>query len=190
MRCVIITLLFSLITSVVCAQEVDSLIKETTKLKLELVPTTSMGVHVNLQDFYLDFGAGAYEQNSKIGAQLNCSFRPFYKKVQIYQEANIIRQWKEKKYLISLDLYKRILEFNVAQIRSSLIAGAKTGYLFGDYRGTRERPQSGFTINPYIGISLWLNGVFVDLAYLYFNDRIATVPDGRLMVSLNIPIKP
>ena len=184
-------LIFSLYNTVPYAQELDSADTTKTKFKLNIVPTISTGIHVNLQDFYLDFGAGAFEPKSKIGVQLSCSFRPFYKKVQIHQQANIIRQWKEKKYLVSVDLYKRILKFHLSQsLNSSFLAGAKSGYLFGDYLGTRERPKAGLTINPFLGFSIWLIGMNLDVTYLLFNDRLASVPNSRLMFALNIPIIP
>ncbi|MBT5401912.1 MAG: hypothetical protein HOH13_08245 [Crocinitomicaceae bacterium] len=183
--------LFSLCATVTYAQEIDSAGTTETKFKLNVVPTISAGMHVNFQDFYLDFGAGAYDQKSRIGAQLSCSFRPFYKKVQIHQQSNIIRQWKEKKYLVSLDLYKRLLKFHLSNtLNSSFLTGAKSGYLFGDYLGTRERPKAGLTINPFVGFSIWLNGINLDVTYLFFNDRLASVPNSRLMFSLNIPITP
>ena len=149
----------------------------------EIFPTFNLGLQANLNDFYLDFGVGAEENKSRIGAQLNFAFRPFYKKVQINQEPNIIRQWKEKKYFISCDVYKRILDFELGSISAGFLAGVKTGYLFGDYRGTRERPKAGITVNPFVGVGLDLDGVFLQISYLQFNDRLASVPNGRLMFS-------
>jgi hypothetical protein len=87
---------------------------------------------------------------------------------------------------LSLDIYKRLLQFDLAKINASFLLGAKTGYLFGDYRGTRLRPKAGYTFNPLIGISFDLNGISLDLAYLHFSDRLASVPDGRLMLSFNV----
>jgi len=179
-------LVFGLIVATGNSQSKDSLSDDRIGTNLKFSPTINCGILVNLQDIYIDFGAGAFEHTSKLGAQLNFAFRPYYKKVQLYEEPNIIRQWKEKKYCLSLDIYKRLLEFDLAKINSSFLLGAKTGYLFGDYRGTRLRPKAGMTFNPFVGVSFDLNGISLDLAYLYFSDRLASVPNGRLMLSFNV----
>lgn len=156
---------------------------------IHLVPTLNMGFHVNLDDFFVDAGIGAEDRISGIGMALNFAFRPYYKKVQIHEEGNIIRQWKEKKYYLSFDLYKRLVPFSVGNMQASFILGGKTGYLFGDYLGTKQRPKAGITFCPFGGLSMDVGGAFVQLSYLYFSDRLATVPDGRLMFTLLIPLK-
>ena len=168
------------------SQEVLTDAQKSSESSLKFLPTLNLGTLVNFQDIYIDFGAGAFETKTKLGAQLNFAFRPYYKKVQIYEEANVIRQWKEKKYCLNLDVYKKLLEFHIAKTNTHFLLGVKTGYLFGDYRGTRQRPAAGFTFNPYAGISLNLNGIHLALAYQYFNDHLASVPDSRFLISFTI----
>lgn len=156
--------------------------------QINFVSTINFGFQANLKDFYVDFGGGVEETKTKIGAQFNFAFRPFYKKVQINESGNVIRQWKEKKFFLSVDLYKRFLPFDLGLMPTSFIGGVKTGYLFGKYRGTRQRPQAGITLSPFIGVAFDLDGVYLQASYLYFNDRLASVPDGRLMVSFLFPL--
>ena len=155
-----------------------------------VVPTMNFGFHANLKDFYVDLGGGAEETSTRIGAQLNFAWRPFYKKVQIHESANVIRQWREKKFFISLDVYKRLLRFGMGpKTEAHFILGAKTGYLFGDYKGTKQRPEAGITINPFGGVGFDLNGAYVAVQMLVFNDKLDSVQNQRLMVSLNLPLK-
>ncbi len=154
-----------------------------------VLPMFTMGFHANPNDFYVDFGAGAEETNSRIGASVNFAFRPYYKKVQTAEATNIIRQWKEKKFFISLDTYKRILSVPLGTGEASFALGAKTGYLFGDYKGTKQRPQAGFTVNPFGGFTWFVDGVYLQLSYLHFTDRLDSVPDSRLMFSICVRIE-
>jgi hypothetical protein len=162
--------------------------EEKTYEPIDFVTTFNLGIHANLNDFYVDFGGGIEEARTKIGAQFNFAFRPFYKKVQINESANVIRQWKEKKFFLSIDLYKRFLPFELGLMPASFIGGVKTGYLFGNYRGTKQKPHAGITLSPFLGISFDLDGIYLQASYLYFNDKLASVPDGRLMLSFLFPI--
>ena len=83
------------------SQEVLADAQKSSESSIKFLPTLNLGTLVNFQDIYIDFGAGAFETKTKLGAQLNFAFRPYYKKVQIYEEANVIRQWKEKKYCLN-----------------------------------------------------------------------------------------
>ena len=49
----------------------------------------------NFDDLFWSFSGGIEDVQNEWGAKLNFEFRPFKKKVQIREDNNIIRQYKE-----------------------------------------------------------------------------------------------
>ena len=57
----------------------------------------------NFNDYYYGFSMGVEDLGYQWGARFNFQFRPFYKRVQIQETDFLIRQYREKKYFISIN---------------------------------------------------------------------------------------
>ncbi len=132
---------------------------------------------------------GAEDLGYEWGARLGFNFRPFYKKTQIADDNNIVRQYREQKYFLSLDLDKRFLHFDVAQSKLQLFAGLKTGFLFGNYKGTQNNSKTYAILAPMAGVCFnHDNTFFIKAGYCHFSDRVTEVPDGRITLTLLLAI--
>jgi hypothetical protein len=151
---------------------------------IEIVPTLSLNNDFNLQDYMVGLSAGIEDLGFEWGARVGFNLRPFYKKVQIKSDNNIIRQYREQKYLISLDLDKRFLHFDVFGYKLQLFAGVRTGLLLGNYKGTKLDAEKYFVAAPFGGFCLNFNDVgYLKLGYMQFNDHLTTVSDSKIMLT-------
>lgn len=155
-----------------------------TSKHIEIVPTLSINNDFNLQDYMVGVSAGIEDLGFEWGARVGFNLRPFYKKVQIKSDNNIVRQYREQKYLISLDLDKRFLHFDVFGYKLQLFAGVRTGLLLGNYKGTKIDADKFFVAAPFGGLCLNFNDVgYLKLGYMQFNDHITTVSDSKIMLT-------
>ena len=65
----------------------------------------------NSSDYYYGISIGVEDVGYQWGARFNFQLRPFYKRSQILENDYLIRQYREKKYLITLDIDCRFHEF-------------------------------------------------------------------------------
>lgn len=153
------------------------------KKQIELVPSLSINNDFNFQDWYLGFSGGVEDIQYEWGARIGFNFRPFYKKVQI-KDGNIVRQYREQKYFLSLDLDKRFLHFDFSKTKLQLFAGIKTGYLMGNYKGTQNDSEKYWVIAPMGGVCFNFDDVvFLKAGYTLFNDRLINVSDSKITLT-------
>lgn len=157
------------------------------KEKRSFDPSGSVSItnDFNAKDWYTGLALGVEDRGYEWGARLGFCFRPFYKKTQVFQE-NIVRQYREQKYFLSLDLDKRFVHFDVGidgQIQ--FFAGVKAGFLFSNYRGTKNDASTFGLIAPLGGVCYSFDDTFfVKAGYCLFNDRVREVPDNRISLTL------
>jgi hypothetical protein len=155
-----------------------------TSKQIKIVPTLSINNDFNLQDYMVGFSGGIEDLGFEWGARVGFNLRPFYKKVQIKSDNNIIRQYREQKYLISLDLDKRFLHFDVLGCKLQLFAGVRTGLLLGNYKGTKNDAEKFFVAAPLGGFCLNFNDVgYLKLGYMQFNDHLTNVSDSKIILT-------
>ena len=174
--CIAFILLSNLI---VCAQ-----LDEKSKREFNIVPSLSINNDFNAQDWIFGISAGVEDIGYKWGARLGFNLRPFYKKVQI-KEGTIIRQYREQKYFLSLDLDKRFLKFDIIGAEIQFFAGLRSGFLFGNYKGTREDAKAFGVLAPMCGLCYNLDDAFfVKVGYCLFSDRLNEVSDSRITATV------
>lgn len=138
----------------------------------------------NSQDFFWSISGGVEEKKYQFGIRANIEFRPYYKKIQIYDpNSPIIYQYKEKKYFFSIDLDKRFFDFNLWNIHTQFFIGSRNGLLTGNYKGTRNDLNAKIIAAPMGGLAFIFNeNVLLKLGYIYFRDGLANVPDHRVTI--------
>lgn len=152
--------------------------------KIEIVPTFSINNDFNLQDYMVGMSAGIEDLGFEWGARIGFNLRPFYKKVQVKSDNNIVRQYREQKYFISLDLDKRFLHFDVLGQQLQFFAGVRTGLLLGNYNGTDIESDKFFVVAPFGGLCLNFNDVgYLKLGYMQFNDHLTSVSDSKIILT-------
>jgi hypothetical protein len=151
---------------------------------LDIKPSLSVVNDINLQDWYLGFTGGIEDMNNEWGVRLGFNFRPFRKYVQIQESDFIIRQYREKKYYLYLDIDKRFIHFPIGSADVQFFAGIRPGYLFGDYSGTRNDATPYWLLAPMGGVSAKFGESFyLKAAYLHISDRLINVSDGRISLT-------
>jgi hypothetical protein len=152
---------------------------------LDIVPTLSINNDFNFQDWYMGVSGGIEDLSYQWGARLGFNFRPFRKRIQVLEGNNIIRQYHERKYFLSLDLDKRLGHIAIKNQHLQFYVGLKSGLLMGNYSGTRDDADSHFVAAPVAGACLNVDDAFfLKLGFNYFQDRIFNVDDGRINFSL------
>lgn len=176
---------YTVLLLLLCFQLPAQISEKKPRPQSEIVASASINNDFNLKDWYLGFSAGVEDKGFGWGARLGFNFRPFYKKTQI-ADGIIVHQYREQKYFLSLDLDKRFLHFDVAEGTSlQLFAGLKTGFLFGNYKGTKNDAPVHGILAPMGGICLNRNdSFFIKAGYCLFNDYVREVPDSRITLSL------
>lgn len=158
------------------------------KKQFDIVSSLSINNDFNGDDWYLGFSAGAEDLGYEWGARLGFNFRPFYKKVQVRDANDIIRQYREQKYILSLDLDKRFLHFDFIDFQLQFFAGVRTGFLFGNYKGTQINSKTYGILAPMGGVCLNFNNrLMIKAGYMHLNDRISNVSDSRATITLLFP---
>jgi hypothetical protein len=144
-------------------------------------PAATIGFNFNPSDFFLGFSGGIEDTEKKWGAKLSFDFRPYFGKVQIEEDQNVINQYYERKYLVSMDVEKRLFELKILGRNYSPFAAVRTGYLFGNYRGLRKAPEAFWIVSPVAGISLVTETAHWKLAYSRLNTRNIQIPADRIV---------
>jgi len=144
----------------------------------------------NLNDYYYGFSMGVEDLGFEWGARFNFQFRPFFKRTLIQENSTTIRQYREKKYFISLDFDKRFFHFDLAGTQAQLFVGTQLGVLLGNYRATRISSKALFNVVPIGGLSFLLkDNTFLKIGFCYFKDDLIEVPDGKIVINLIFTLK-
>lgn len=174
-------LLFSLIGLSLYSQS-DSLYKGSPQ---PLRYALGFGTNFNLDDFYFDFNYGLQDTEYQWGAALSFDMRPYFKKVQIVDKPNHVSQYFEKKFFLALEGEKRFLELHVGSKTLRALLAAKVGWLFGNYRGLKQAPQSYFGFSPMAGFSFDLgkSGYF-KFGYCFLDNKNINIPNNRIFFGI------
>ena len=156
--------------------------------KRSFQPATSLSVFnntFNFSDYYYGISVGMEDLGYEWGARFNFQFRPFYKRTQIEVNNNLITQYREKKFFVSIDLDKRFANFHIDEINMQFFVGSQFGFLLGKYRGTRANAAAIFNIAPVGGICLnFKNEVFIKAGICYLKDNLLEVPDIKAVLNV------
>ncbi len=139
----------------------------------------------NLKDYYYGFSLGMEDLGYEWGARFNFQFRPFYKRTQIQVNDQLITQYREKKYFVSIDLDKRFFHFDLDDVHTQFFLGTQVGFLLGKYRGTRANAETLFNIVPVGGVCFNLkNEVFFKAGLCYLRDNLLEVSDVKAVFNI------
>jgi hypothetical protein len=135
-----------------------------------IVPAFTLEGIFNHQDFLLGTGLGAEDLENHWGAKLNFTFRPSYKKVEVEQALDLIHQYREKVFGITLDLEKRFWFTQTSDEQMiGAYAGIRGGYMTGNYRGVNDYPESGFIYSPGAGAAFRFKDGIAKAGYMYMS---------------------
>ena len=144
----------------------------------------------NTKDYYYGFSMGVEDLGYEWGARFNFQFRPFFKRTLIQENSSTIRQYREKKYFISLDFDKRFFHFDLAGAQAQLFVGTQLGILLGNYRAARASAKPLFNAVPLGGLSFhFKKDIFLKIGFCYFRDDLIEVPDGKVILNLIFTLK-
>ena len=151
---------------------------------LEIVPTIALNNDFNLDDWYTGFSGGIEDVGYQWGVRLGFQFRPFRKKIQVISDNNFIRQFHERKYLIFLDVDKRLGHLKLFNQHFQFYFGARGGFLMGNYSGTRNDAENHWVVAPFGGLCVnFSDDTFLKVGYNHFSDHLLNVDDGRINLS-------
>jgi hypothetical protein len=149
--------------------------------EVKISPIFSINNDFNLQDWYLGASGGIEDIGYQWGAKLSLGFRPFRKKIQLEEPNNIIRQYRERKVFLSLDIDKRLGHFDLFGVHTQFYFGSKNGVLFGNYSGTKRNAEPVWVIAPFGGICFNFDDVtFIKIGYMFLNDKLYNVDNNRI----------
>lgn len=151
----------------------------------EFSPTFSINNDFNIDDWYMGVSGGVEDIGYQWGARIGFAFRPFRKKIQVRGDNNIVRQYHERKYLIFVDLDKRLGHLKLFNRHLQFYLGARGGFLMGNYSGTRNDAENVWVIAPIGGLCFnFYDNIFIKFGYNHFSDKLLNVDDGRLNLSV------
>lgn len=149
-------------------------------------PLFTINNDFNLQDWYLGASGGVEDISYQWGAKLSVGFRPFRKKIQLEENDNIIRQYRERKTFISLDLDKRLGHLDLFGLHTQFYIGCKNGVLLGNYSGTKRNAEPVWVIAPFAGFCFNFDDkTFIKFGYLFMNDKLYNVDNNRISLTFS-----
>lgn len=164
--------------------------KEKYNHEVSIIPVFSFNNDFNTDDWYTGFSGGIEDVGYQWGVRLGFQFRPFRKKVQVVESSNFIRQYQERKYLIFLDVDKRFGHFGIKSAHIQFYGGLRGGFLMGNYAGTRNDADNHWVAAPFAGVCANVHEhVFFKLGYMFFQDHLLNVDDGRINFSIILSLK-
>lgn len=165
--------------------------KEKYNQDFAIVPSFSLNNDFNTDDWYTGLSGGIEDVGYQWGVRLGFQFRPFRKKIQLIDDSNLVRQYLERKYLIFLDLDKRFGHFGIKNAHIQFYAGLRGGFLMGNYSGTRNDADNHWVAAPFAGVCANVHdNVFFKVGYMYFQDHLLNVDDGRINFSIVFNLNP
>lgn len=157
---------------------------------LNIQPTISFNNDFNLDDWYMGVSGGIEDLGYQWGARIGFAFRPFRKKIQVIGENDIIRQYHERKYLIFIDVDKRLGHLKLFNQHLQFYLGARGGFLMGNYAGTKQDADNVWVIAPIGGLCFnFKEQAFLKIGYNHFSDKLLNVDDGRINLSLIVNLR-
>ncbi|MFO8087602.1 MAG: ankyrin repeat domain-containing protein [Bacteroidales bacterium] len=144
----------------------------------------SYSINMNTDDALFGTHFGYHEIKSNINISMGFSLRYFAKRVLTEQKPDLFHQYWERRYLMPLNIDKLFNLSKTQQNKWALMAGIKTYYTWGRYRGVNDKPDDDFGIAPRIGI-YWRPGPIggISLNYEYMDLHQNTVSPHRINLS-------
>ncbi|MFO8054861.1 MAG: ankyrin repeat domain-containing protein, partial [Bacteroidales bacterium] len=144
-------------------------------------------ISANPDDAIFGTHGGVHEIKSNTNISLGFSARYFAKRVMKKQQENLFHQYWERRYVIPLTIDKLFDLSKSYQKQLSLMAGLKTWYTWGRFRGVKDKPKDAFGLSPRAGIYWRSSGAFgVSIHYEYFNLKQQTVSPHRIILSFKL----
>lgn len=145
----------------------------------------------NGADVLWSFYAGVHDAKWNHRLQLNYSFRPYEKPVQVKQSAQRYRQYWETRQEISLKLNKYVALMRKETQTHQLYLALDAGYSFSHWPGTEQKPYQGWMWVPEAGYSLRGDFWQVSLGYAYADYHTLQLSPHRIFLSATgiIPIR-
>jgi len=157
----------------------------------DILPAISFNNDFNLDDWYMGVSGGIEDEGYQWGARIGFAFRPFRKKVHVLGDNEIMRQYHERKYLIFIDLDKRLGHLSLFEQHLQFYLGARGGFLMGNYAGTKNDAENVWVIAPVGGLCFNFDDVFfLKIGYNHFSDKLLNVDDGRINLSMVFNLNP
>ena len=107
--------------------------------------------------------------------------RGFKKKVLVKDPGGIWFQFAEERFLVSYgyELAKMINDSNVGYFIQ--LSG---GYTWGDYAGSKRKPDKGFTLIPRAGLLFKIESYNLKFGYEFFNPKNNSISPHRVYFTL------
>ena len=137
-------------------------------------------------DWFTGFDFGWTDFDYKYSVTGAFEWRPFRTKVLIDNGDSNFYQFREKRYLpmINAEKFFKVASVDGAWFGTYFNVGA--GYLFGDYKGTKINPKTGFEIVPSAGAMISFNNeVTLHVGAEYLNSRTVSIKPIRFVVNVN-----
>ena len=155
-----------------------------------LAPSIGGHMSFNLDDVSAGLHAGADIVDLDLDIRADFSARLGNKRVlvPIDGQDNAFYQYRESRYLLGLELEKRI---TVTELGDNALFGVSAmllgGYTFGDFHGTKAKPDAAWTYRARLAPFVWLdNSVILRAGYEYAPYQSPSVPDHRIFLAVTI----
>ncbi len=145
-------------------------------------PIVAWSNTVQQWDYLMGVDIGTTNNKRNFHSLLSFDFRPHSRKVQEFAGGNRFFQYQEKRYVITLG--GRYLH-ELRESGKGVFIGLSGGYNFGEYRGLKLKPESGWILRPNGGL-FWDVGpdlFTLQLGYEYFDSQSDTVTNHWLFLN-------
>ncbi len=140
------------------------------------------GNNFNFHDYMTGLTVGIHEYKSGFSAHTGFYTRPHHKRILYEIENDTYYQFREWRSFALLGLEKKF-RFGKNSY-NGLILGAKEIYTFGNYRGSKKKPDDKFIFVPEIGFSWGNKNSGIQISYQYLNFNTEKVSPHRIDFSV------
>ncbi|MFO7723825.1 MAG: ankyrin repeat domain-containing protein [Bacteroidales bacterium] len=153
------------------------------KQKLPLLTGYGMhtGLSFNSHDLMMKYALHASE--ARYGSHLAFGFSHRTGSRRVFfdypGQDSVDYQMNGTRYLVFVDIRKRIFRFDASIIRVDMVLGFEPGYSWGSFKGSSQRPWSGFVPGAYAGIMLTRQPWHLSFSYHYADFHDKPIPQLR-----------
>jgi ankyrin repeat protein len=146
---------------------------------------TGYGMHTGLSfnsyDLMTKYAVHAAEARYRIQLAIGFAHRNGSRRVffDYPGQDSIDYQMYGNRYLIYADVRKRVLRFDARFLMIDMVIGFMPGYTWGSFRGSNQRPWSGFSPEVYTGIMLKKESWHLMFSYHYADYHDPPIPGKR-----------
>lgn len=139
----------------------------------------------NHTDFLFGFGGGVAFQDIGLSARLNFLTRARAKKVLIEERPDFFYQFRERRYLLGLEVEKRFRLADVGQVgQVGVLLSAWGGINLGDYRGSTQAVPGGLNVMGRAGAYITDEGFILRMGYAYVPTYTPSVFAHRIFIQI------